>query len=81
VLVVLNRMPAAQREPLIFYQGLQGILRNMRILFFAVFVLAGLCAVDVWAFDGRYRKAAWEHVSSQGAMFHHQVNHMLRRLD
>jgi len=80
VLVVLNGMLAAQPEPLIFYQGLRGILRNMRSLFVAA-VLAGLCAVDVWAFDGRYRKAAWEHVSSQGTMFHHQVNHMLRWLD
>jgi hypothetical protein len=72
---------ARQSEALILHQRLGPILHDMRTLFVAVFLVAGLCAVDLWAFDGHYRRAAWQHAASQGTMFQQQVNYLLRRLD
>jgi hypothetical protein len=53
----------------------------MRSLFLTAIVTAGLWAVDGWAFNGRFRKDAWQQANNYGAMFKVQVHHLLKRLD
>jgi hypothetical protein len=56
-------------------------LHHVRTILITSIVVCGLLAVDLWAFQGRYRNATWVHATTQGALFQSQIQHLLRKLD
>ena len=50
----------------------------MRV-FQLITIIVGLWAVDALAFEGRYRRSAWEAANYQGQKLQYEINYWLER--
>ena len=50
----------------------------MRILPLII-IIVGLWVVDALAFDGRYRRSAWQAANYQGQKFEYEIDYWLKR--